>query len=464
MKKFTLAIIALISFVIPSQATHLMGGEITVQDLGARQYQVTLIAYRDTVGIPMTMNASLDYDGPNNQSFSSSMPYDSIISGNLLPMYPYGVEIYLFVDTVTLPSDGHWTISWKDCCRNGAIQNLSNPLGESMTLQTSILADSLTLNSSPFFLVPAAIFLPLNTSWQYNPLPFDPDGDSLHWSIDQPLKDVNTYCAGYVDPSSDTNNIFRIDPITGTISWTADMLGNFVASILVEQYRNGIWVGEIRRDMQFIVVNPSSGFPVWNNLSVLPIDSATQNYSFNLIAGKSFNLDMIATHTDSTKSVSLAAYSEIFRIPNSNATFTVTKSTQAKGTFNWQPTSADIRQKPYTVVFRASDGYFTDDKSVMLTVNTAIGINENNQIESLSLYPNPTSNHLYINYKGLSDQVINLEVYSLNGQKLFDEKDIKSYDGTNVYILETQDWNSGTYLLRIVNENGNAISKMLIKE
>ena len=164
-----------------------MGGEITMMDLGNRQYLVTLIAYRDTVGIPMATTATFEFNGPNSTTFSTTTPYDSIISGNLLPTYPYGTEIYLFMDTVTLPVDGLWTVSWVNCCRNGAIQNLSNPLSESMWLTTSLVTDSASSNSTPYFLVPAAIYLPINTSWQYNPLPFDLDGDSLYWSIDQPL-------------------------------------------------------------------------------------------------------------------------------------------------------------------------------------------------------------------------------------------------------------------------------------
>ncbi len=449
-----------------AKATHLMGGEITVQDLGNGTHMITLIAYRDTVGVPMTTSVELEYSHPLGHYMKNMVPQDSIISGNLLPMYPYGVEIYLFIDTVTFPQPGLWTISWTHCCRNGAIQNLSNPLYNNMRLQTQINVDPATVNSSPFFLVPAAIFLPLNTPWQYNPLPFDPDGDSLFWSLDQPLDDINKYCTGYSTPFSDPGNPFSLDPVTGTISWTANQLGNFVTSILVEQYRNGILVGEVRRDMQFIVVNPSLGFPLWANLSMLPKD-LNNNYSFDLMEGQGFKLEMIASHTFGSRSVFMDAYSEIFQLPQSNASFTtstIVNTNKIKGTLTWQPTRADIRKKPYIVVFRASDSYFTDDKSIKLNVMATVGTPELNAGNTFGLYPNPAGQHVYLDFAGLESQTIALTVYTLNGQQVIDKMELDAVNGKNIFILNTAEWNPGSYLVKITDAKGISHNKMLMVE
>lgn len=463
MKKLILSTFILLFAISGARATHLMGGEITMLDLGNNEYLITLITYRDTSGIPMSTTAQFNFTGPNNSSFTTSTHYDSIISGNLLPTYPYGTEIYLFMDTVTLPSHGLWTVTWTNCCRNGAIQNLSNPLNESMWLTTSLVTDSASSNSTPYFLVPAAIYLPVNTPWQYNPLPFDVDGDSLHWSIDQPLSSASQYCAGYVAPSSDTSNVFSIDPITGTISWTADLLGNFVASILVEQYRNGVWVGEIRRDMQFIVVNPTQGTPQWTNLGSLPLDN-NGNFSFNLIAGQPFNLQMVAGHTDSTRSLFLQAYSEVFELPNSNASFVQTKSGQAKGTFSWQPKPIDVRAKPYKLVFRVSDRYFTDDKSVLLNVATALDNPEFTIEERLNIYPNPASSHVFIKVNSEQSQSLQLDVIAINGNRIISQKELKTTEGANVFGIETADWSKGVYFISLSGKNGFKAQQMLVIE
>ncbi len=470
MKKITFLMLFIFSGMFQANATHLMGGEIIVRDLGNNEYQITLIAYRDTLGIPMTKGAVINFSGPNNISFSKTIPYDTVISGKLLPIlpylpkYPYGVEVYLFRDTVTLSAYGQWDISWRNCCRNGAILNLSSPLGESMTLFTSLVTDSASSNSSPFFLVPAAIFLPQNTAWQYNPLPFDPDGDSLHWSIDTPLNNVGVYCVGYVTPSSDTSNVFSIDPVTGTISWTADSVGNYVASILVEQYRNGVWVGEIRRDMQFIVVYPVLGIPLWNNLGGIPRDG-NNNYAFDVPAGIPFHMEMIASHTDSLRNVYMGAYSEIFNLVQSNATFTQTiKNFETKGSLDWQPSLTDVRNNPYQIVFRVSDGFFTDDKSIFLNVITAIGLKENSKKTNVKIYPNPASNLVFIDISQVEEQTIAIDVYAINGQHVLTQKELQVNKGTNVFMLETSQWNSGTYVIRVQGEKGFSLNQMLIIE
>ena len=158
--------------------------------------------------------------------------------------YPYGVETYFFHDTITVPGPGEYTVEWYNCCRNGAIQNLANPLSENMYLSTTFTNVQGATNSTPVFLAPPVTYLPINQPWQYNSLPFDVDGDSLVWTIDTPLTDLGLYCAGWVTPSAALPaDAFMIDATTGQINWTPDMAGNFVASIRVEEYSNGVKIG-----------------------------------------------------------------------------------------------------------------------------------------------------------------------------------------------------------------------------
>ena len=65
-----------------------------------------------------------------------------------------------------------------------------------MEFLTYVNVDSANPNSSPTYIAPPVIYLPTNNVWQYNPLPFDPDGDSLVWNLSVPLSN-NTTVAGY---------------------------------------------------------------------------------------------------------------------------------------------------------------------------------------------------------------------------------------------------------------------------
>lgn len=467
MKNYYLSLI-LALFSLQASATHLMGGEILIHDLNNGQHVITMLVYRDTIGIPMDLTATFNFSGPNGQSFFTTTSYDSIISGNLLPMYPYGVEIYLFIDTVTLPSPGLWEVYWEDCCRNAAIQNLAAPLGNNMILKTSLLVDSVAPNSTPFFIVPAAIFLPLQTPWQYNPLPFDVDGDSLSWSLDTPLTKVNQYCAGYVDPSSDPSNPFSIDPVTGTISWTANNMGNFVASILVDQYRNGQWVGHIRRDMQFIVVNPGQGVPQWSGLTNFNRDSLG-HFALDLVAGENFKLDIWGNHSDPTRTndLEMGAFSEIFLDPANQANFQVLRSKLTKrihGVFNWSPTVQQVRSEPYLITFRISDGYFTDDKTFKLNVNTAIGHKEYSSHNELKLYPSPADDLLVIEMDSQTSLDTKLSLFDITGRKVMPDRIWEMNSGANKMILETSSLRTGIYVLQFVGADGMTTSRSLMIE
>ena len=199
MKRCLLIILTgILLFPFSSKATHLMGGEITVQHLSGSDYAIVATAYRDTVGIPMAFNLPITI---TNQTTGwdtiINVSHDTIISGNLVPLIPYGTQIYIFADTFSFPSPGQYTVNWENCCRNHAIVNLASPGSESMFLHAEVMIDS-TNNSAPYFLAPPITYLPVNTPWTYNPLPFDANGDSLVWSLDTPHTSYGIQCRIYI--------------------------------------------------------------------------------------------------------------------------------------------------------------------------------------------------------------------------------------------------------------------------
>jgi hypothetical protein len=232
---------------VPSFSTHLMGGQITARPVSGRTYAITMTLYRDTLGIPMY--------NPDFINYESLVPLSPWSLSNNVPAigasFINGTEEYVYADTVTFPMDGSYTIWFSNCCRNSSIVN--GPADESFYLKTIVEVDSSGPNTTPEFLNKPITLAGINNLWTYNPLPYDADGDSLAWQLAVPLQDellLNTYVA----PSADTAQPFTLDPLTGQITWIPNLLGNFVASFLVEEFRAGVKIGEIRRDMQIIVI------------------------------------------------------------------------------------------------------------------------------------------------------------------------------------------------------------------
>jgi hypothetical protein len=160
MKKIIL-IFSLFIFAQSAFATHLMGGEITWKclkngpDIG--KYIFTMKVYRDCSGTTVgtfTQNIQV-WNHPTITNIpvefvlsqDVSPQCDPINSGNTVLSCANGdvgaVEEYIFetLNPITLtgvpPAQG-WQFTWDNCCRNGAITNLTNPSSEGFTLRASM--------------------------------------------------------------------------------------------------------------------------------------------------------------------------------------------------------------------------------------------------------------------------------------------------------------------------------------
>jgi len=456
-----------------SYSTHLMGGQIVTSYLGTdslgSHYAVELTAYRDTIGIPMVTSAvfyvsELDTSGNWNSLFSSTVSYDTT-SGNLfLPVQSaYGVEVYVYNDTITLPGDGYYSISYEECCRNGAIINMSNPLSESMRLTTYFTSDSLNPNSSASYLSPPVAYLPADTLWSYNPLPFDPDGDSLVWSLVTPLgltSMVNGY--EYLSDSiySNPSGIFTLDSVTGSLSWSASLVGNFEASFLIEEYRNGAKIGEMRRDMQFIVVPDTlNSMPQVSNMQSVPTNSGGYPY-VKINPGQNYQLHLIANDADVNDVLDMESYGAPFDFSVSPASHSVSltgNGNEIEGIFSWTPDITHISPIPYIVVFRTTDFFFYYDETIQFEVTSEVlSLTNIEGIEISNIYPNPANNKLFIPIALDKSNNVSIEIYNMIGVQI-SENNMDLGVGNHM-IMKDVDLKSGQYIVVIRDKNGTAIN------
>ena len=468
-----------LALVTSSFATHLMGGQISAtylsSDTSGSHYLLDLEVYRDTMGVYMTLNQDidvyiLDTSGTYLFAFSHTINFDTL-SGNAMSSMAtaYGVEIYHFSDSITFPGNGYYMIKWSDCCRNGAIINMSNPLSEDMTFLTYINVDSANPNSSPTFLTPPVSYLPANTVWQYNPLPFDPDGDSLVWHLSVPLSGsglVNGYEYLSDTTYSNATGIFGIDSITGTITWDAKMAGNFVASFAIEEYRNGVLVGAMSRDMQFVVTpDTSNAMPNISNMNNIPTNSLGYPY-VKIAPNQNYQLHLLASDADVNDVVSMSAFGEPFGLTAAPSTFGYVPTgngNEIEGTFSWTPDMIHLRTAPYLVVFRTSDNFFYYDETVQfeVTLNTAI----NEEVEGVNvheIYPNPASTSFTLSLSLDKGQNIAVDVYNVLGIKVSSEQ--LNLSAGNHILIKNFDFKSGQYFVNITDANGLTITtkKLLV--
>lgn len=162
------------------------------------------------------------------------------------------------------------------CCRLDSVRNIQNPRNVSLLYYLqfpSIYDTNGTLKnwSSPVFKELKVDYACLNQFFELDFGAVDPDNDSLVYSLVRPYAGVSTDQNGNMHSVSqpfstiawrsgmnDNNQIpgnpsLSIDPHTGILNVTPSLAGAFLFSVLCEEFRDGIKIGEVRRDYQIYV-------------------------------------------------------------------------------------------------------------------------------------------------------------------------------------------------------------------
>ncbi|MDZ7898433.1 MAG: gliding motility-associated C-terminal domain-containing protein [Arcicella sp.] len=172
-------------------------------------------------------------------------------------------------------------IAFDRCCRSTAVSNIVNPGNAGMLfyLEFPALIDANAnefKNSSPSFTTPNGEYICAGQPFTFDNGATDEDGDALRYSFVTPMRGFSsggtggnvtpnpvgssnypriTWQGGFTEntaiPGSPAMNI----DATGKITVTATQLGLYVYSVMVEELRNGVVIGQVRRDFQLKVVD-----------------------------------------------------------------------------------------------------------------------------------------------------------------------------------------------------------------
>ncbi len=348
-----------------ARATHAMGGELSYVCLGNNQYKVTLSFYRDCNGVaaPTNCNNGLAFNYRStacNANVNDCFAFESVQI--ITPICPteidrcsstsgtYGVEKYTFSKTINLSQwagcGTDWVISWQLCCRNNAITSLNNPGNQNLYLDARLNNTVTPCNSSAQFLTPPTPFYCLGQNISYNPGATDPNGDQLDYTLiaARGANGTNlTYNAGYsaTQPiaNSGGGNAVVLNTTTGTMTVVPSIQQVAVVTYRVREFRNGVQVGEVTRDVQ-VVIRQCAG----NSAPSASGINGTNQYSITVCAGTPVNFTISSSDPNAGQAVALTWNNGI-----PGATFTTSGSPLQTGTFSWTPTVANIGANSFTV-------------------------------------------------------------------------------------------------------------------
>ncbi len=392
MKK--LLILFLLTFSYPSYSSNLLGGEISCSNINGLSYKTTLTIYRDgsLFNIPLSLTIT----------YRDSL--DTIVATHIVntPNYSLGsngVRLYKYLDNISFPSNGTYKISARESYRDSVV-NIANSTTYGMYIDCMVMVDG--NNSTPKFLSEPIRIAQTNQPFSYNTTPYDEDGDSISWELYTPEDLYTSPITGlnyiiqtpYTYPSSNILFPFHIDTITGDIFFKPNVEGKFQIAVKIKEWRNGVLIGYVKRDMELKVIQ-SSNIPnqvfcemytslphtFWYQGTPTPTWYITSSQlltlhfnAFDTITHVCPNIDrygsaLVNTSAWSLNYGSLDWYDSYFYFPASSAT---------------------VSNNPYFVTFRVADfvaGTFYSDYTFRIFVtNPTTGINEiNNETKSVYL-------------------------------------------------------------------------------
>ncbi|HEX5001679.1 MAG TPA: hypothetical protein VFW78_04220, partial [Bacteroidia bacterium] len=381
-----------------ASAWHLMGGELTyVYDgstTGGDFYIVTLNVYRycDSTALPPTPldpNMFLGiYPGDSANPTSPLNWYETealtLIHSDFISYIPNNplcsftssvcIERGEYTATLLLPTNpGGFHLIVERCCRNNNIVNISNPGGAGMSFYAYIppgienSTPQITDVSVPYVCTSDTISL-INNG-------YDPDGDSLVYSFatpfngnsnsgnpsPDPLTNNNPYTLPISDvtfaPGYSISSIFgaggyaSIDPLTGLTRYFVPNQGFYVVAIEIREYRNGVFISSMRRDLQFIAIAcPQNNTPQFDI-------AATPSTTFSVGEGQLLCFNATFNDPDGD-SLYLSASGPLLNGAIVNPPGTMSNqsgSGTVTGQFCWTPTCGMSRSAPYQFSVTVTD-------------------------------------------------------------------------------------------------------------
>lgn len=466
--------------------SHFQGADITYECVGPCTYKVYLSAYRDCDGITSNFDpSSLLNFVPSSGTCplpTQVSPWTNTVNGaEVTPVCPgvptscnttgaavSGVEEYSWEATYNFcaASPGcTYRIQWGSNARNADITSgaANQSWGNNVTVINPFLSPC---NSSPQFSTYPVPYICNNEVTTFAQGATDINGDSLVYRLGNCLTSgfgSVTYNAGSGysanTPMGNGWNV-NLDPSNGNLTFTPSPGGivSGVVCVYVDEYRNGVLIGTILRDMQVSVID--CGPPDLNPVSAINQASGTggvivDSLTANVCLGNTISFEIIGVDPDSSSGNFQMAWDKNLAI--NGATFTevgglgqvdtINSSThQATALFQWTPTVSDVGANTFVVTVQDSACPLPGRQELTYTINVVDGINVN--IDTTIVGCNQ------VQFTALPDTNISKGPFMFTWTG---DDGLSKTDSTFIYTYS----NPGTYMFNLQVSDGTGCSGMI---
>lgn len=353
-RKLLLVIGFLFCFAFTAKATHQRAAEITYTWLGGNTYEFTLTCYTYTPSPAGLQRDSL----PISWGDGMGEYIPRVVLQNLGDNYT--LNVYKAVHNYS--SAGTYSVSMEDPNRNYGVVNVPNSVSVPMYIETELVINPfLGFNNSVQLLNAPVDKGCVGKLYLHNPSAYDPDGDSLSYKLVVCKGTGGMDIPGYSYPQA--SHSFDIDPVTGDLRWDSPLLqGEYNVAFMVEEWRYGVKIGSVIRDMQILILACENDLP--------------QIYcedQYCVVAGNQLSFSISASDPNPYNNVTLTASGAPLEVAVSPAILNPESATgpNPQIDFVWNTSCLHLRKTPYQLVVHAKD----DGVPVSLTNLKTVTIN-----------------------------------------------------------------------------------------
>lgn len=330
-----LVILFCICFVPDLAATHNRAGEITYQHLSGYTFEFMITTYTYAPSMANRDRLTIHWGDGTYQVIYRVLSDTTGLDNDYLHNQYKGVH--------TFPGPGVYVIYMEDPNRNLGIKNIPNSVNTIFSIKTTMMVGPISgANSTPVLLTPPIDKAAKDHVFYHNPGAYDADGDSISYELTSCTGANGIPLPGYIlPPASDT---ILIDQM-GNLIWDTPIdTGAYNIAMFVDEWRNGVRISRIARDMQIDVYNTGNNPPVLNDISDYCV-KAGDTITFRVICTDEDNDYIKLDGIGGPMEVSQPA---IFDIDSVARGYT-------SGLFTWVTTCAHARQQSYSLIFKAVD-------------------------------------------------------------------------------------------------------------
>ena len=339
-------------------ATHERAGEITFKHMSGLTYEVIILTYTFAPSPADRPELEIQW-GDGTSSILPRVEKVDLTNDIRRNVYK-GEHTYSGAST--------YLLSLEDPNRNYGILNIPNSVNIPFYVETTLIINPfLGPNNSPVLLNPPLDNGCVGLPYIHNPGAYDVDGDSLSYKLVECKGANGEIIPGFVYPNmADPNNSpgeFTINPFTGDILWDFPTLqGEYNFAMLIEEWRNGIMLSSVTRDMQVQIAPCSNNPPKIQTIS----DTC-------VVAGSNLSFLIVATDEDNDR-VTLTATGGPIIMANHPADFDqpIDSIGRVSQTFSWNTVCGHVQKNPYQVFFKAIDNGFPVELIDIKTVNILV--------------------------------------------------------------------------------------------